>query len=79
MTCDDFVEAIRKYRLVVPMDIVEAAMKRREMEIASSIRANLVAQGLEVPDVLEKAVEELSEPTPRSEGPAEEGKAPVSR
>ena len=79
MTCDDFVEAIRKYRLVVPMDIVEAAMKRREMEIATSIRANLVAQGLEVPDVLDKAVEELSEPTSRSGNAHEEEKAPLPR
>jgi hypothetical protein len=38
MTCDDFVESIRKYKLVIPMDLIESAMKKREMEIAVSIR-----------------------------------------
>ena len=56
MTCDDFVEAIRKYRLLIPMEEIEAAMVRREIEIAASIKSNLLKQGIDVPEIIERAI-----------------------
>jgi hypothetical protein len=41
LTCAYFVEAARKYRLIVPMEVVDAAMNRREIQIASAIMSNL--------------------------------------
>ena len=58
MTCDDFVESIRKYRLLVSMEIMEESMRKREVEIAKFIKLNLKKQGIEIPQVLQDTIDE---------------------
>lgn len=52
LTCEDFIEAIRKYRLIPPIEIIGPAMRRREIEVAKNIRRDLEIEGQEIPDVI---------------------------
>ena len=75
LTCEDFVEAIRKYRLAPPMEQILVAMKKRECEGAHNIRNNLARQGFAVPDVIAATATR----DPLRQGDDEEGDPDLTR
>lgn len=55
LTCDDYIEAIRKYRLMPALPVMEKALLSREAEIARFIRQELHEDGKKVPEEVERA------------------------
>jgi hypothetical protein len=53
LSCDDFVETVRKFRLVPALDLIGKAMLDRETDVARYVRSELLDNGQEVPPEVE--------------------------
>lgn len=54
LSCDIFIEAVRKFRLIPSLKAVEVAMHDREIQIAAEMVAELSREGKSIPDFLIK-------------------------
>lgn len=75
LLCDDFIEAIRKYKLMPTIKQMETAMQDREIEIARFLRCELLEDGQEVPEeILEVALRKRADEKDEEELKLEEEK-----
>jgi len=61
LLCEDFLEAVRKYRLLPTVDMCERAMHDREILIAKELRMQMAVVGQPAPDfIIEAASRKLT-------------------
>jgi hypothetical protein len=59
LTCEDFIETLRKHHLDPGQAKLQTAMQRREAELALYVREGLLAQGQAVPDEIEQVFQAM--------------------